>query len=52
MASALKYLSRQYLIQKYWSEEYLDRVTGEFFVWQMRRAAIRINARQQFFPHH
>jgi hypothetical protein len=29
---------------------YLSRVTEEFFVWQMRRAAIRINARQQFFP--
>jgi hypothetical protein len=47
MASALKYLS-----QKYLSQEYLDRVTEEFFVWQMRRAAVRINARQHFFPHH
>ncbi len=29
---------------------YLGLVTDEFFEWQMRRAAVRISARQHIFP--
>ncbi len=32
--------------------KYLGLVTEQVFEWQMRRAAIRISARQHLFPHH
>jgi hypothetical protein len=32
--------------------KYLTQVTDQFFEWQMRRAALKISARQQLFPHH
>jgi hypothetical protein len=32
--------------------KYLGLVTEQVFEWQMRRAAIRIGARQHLFPHH
>jgi hypothetical protein len=32
--------------------KYLSRVTEQFFEWKMCRAALKISARQQLFPHH
>jgi len=32
--------------------EYLGRMTDQFFETQMRRAARKISARLQLFPHH
>jgi hypothetical protein len=32
--------------------KFLSRVTDQFFERQMRRAALKISARQRLFPHH
>jgi len=52
MIVALKYLSQLLLNPLFLSHVFLGQATDDVFHRQMRRAAVRISARQHLFPHH